>query len=304
MGFPFKVKTTDRIATAGSCFAQHISRHLRKSGYHYLVTEEAHPILRDTVAQEFNYGTFTARYGNLYTARQLLQLFQRAYGQFEPAVTHWMRGADQFIDPFRPTIQPTGFATLEELEIDRQQHFAAVREAFETLDVFIFTLGLTETWHDRNDGAVYPLCPGVNGGTYDESKHGFLNLSLDQTIADLLEFLKRHVWVSTKLSKAVLRLAAEAVSSAKENVAYFPSYEIVTAPTSRGRYYADNLRDVTEAGVTHVMDVFFKRATETGRIDGTRRSNSDGQHTEDAFDSLERVVEAICDEEWLDEQLR
>ena len=29
----FKIKSSDRVATAGSCFAQHISRKLRESGF-------------------------------------------------------------------------------------------------------------------------------------------------------------------------------------------------------------------------------------------------------------------------------
>ena len=30
------------------------------------------------------YGIYSARFGNIYTARQLLQLIQRAYGEFVP----------------------------------------------------------------------------------------------------------------------------------------------------------------------------------------------------------------------------
>lgn len=328
VNFPFKINRTDKIATAGSCFAQHISRHLRKSGYNYLTTEKAHPILGDAVAREFNYETFTARYGNIYTSRQLLQLFQRAYGHFRPMESHWVKEPDQFIDPFRPNIQPAGFATLEELDIDRRQHFHAVREAFESLDVFIFTLGLTETWQNNGDGAVYPLCPGVNGGTYDDSAHSFLNLSLEESITDLNEFVDllrsvnptsriiltvspvplmataedRHVWVSTTLSKAALRLAAEAVCSTKENVAYFPSYEIVTSPASKGKYFAENLRDVRESGVAHVMDIFFQQVAEEALLEAGTVFEKEDPTTKSNFESLEQIVEAICDEEMLDRQ--
>lgn len=31
-----------------------------------------------------------------------------------------------------------------------------------------------------------------------------------------------------------------------DNVAYFPSYEIITGSYNRGRYYDDGLREVTE----------------------------------------------------------
>ena len=59
---------------------------------------------------------------------------------------------------------------------------------FQTLDVFVFTLGLTECWRSREDGAVFPLCPGVQGGTFDPQLYEFYNQSVDDVINDLFEF--------------------------------------------------------------------------------------------------------------------
>ena len=58
-----------RIATAGSCFAQHIADRLQASGYHYLVTEEAPDGVPPETARQRGYRLFSARYGNVYTAR-------------------------------------------------------------------------------------------------------------------------------------------------------------------------------------------------------------------------------------------
>ena len=74
---PFGISRTDQVATAGSCFAQHIASHLRDTGFGYFVPED-HPAF--PFSEDENYGTFSARYGNVYTVRQLWQLFQRAYG--------------------------------------------------------------------------------------------------------------------------------------------------------------------------------------------------------------------------------
>jgi hypothetical protein len=68
-----------RVATAGSCFAQHISRVLSSKGLNYYVAEAAPPGMSSEEAQRRSYGVFSARYGNLYTARQLLQLAQRPW---------------------------------------------------------------------------------------------------------------------------------------------------------------------------------------------------------------------------------
>ena len=52
----------------------------------------------------------------------------------------------------------------------------AVREMFERLDVFVFTLGLTEAWRSRIDGAVYPLAPDVVAGKMGQAAHEFVNI--------------------------------------------------------------------------------------------------------------------------------
>ena len=65
-----------------------------------------------------------------------------------------------------------------------------------------------------------------------------------------------HVLVATTLSKSVLRVAAEVVSARGRDVAYFPSYEIITGPQARGRYFAEDLRSVTDEGVDRGDDAF------------------------------------------------
>src|SRR5579863_2386315 len=191
----FRIRQSDKIVTAGSCFAQHIARHLRDAAFNYLVTELPNPIVPVHIAQQFGYGVFTARYGNIYTSRQLIQLLRRAYDLFQPEDDVWPHRDGRFIDPFRPRIQPDGFASMAEYRADRRQHFAAIRRAIEELDVFVFTLGLTEGWTSRSDGAAYPLCPGVAGGDFDEARHVFTNLRVPEVINDLndaIELIRTH----------------------------------------------------------------------------------------------------------------
>ena len=280
----FTVRRSDLVATAGSCFAQHIARHLAASGFSYYVSETAHPIFDRHIAAAYNYGTFTARYGNVYTSRQLLQLLRRAYGEFVPRDDIWLAADGRCYDPFRPRIQPHGFASEREYRADRARHFAAVRGSVETMDVFVFTLGLTETWVSREDGAAYPLCPGVGAGTFDAARHGFVNLRMAEVLADMqdaLDFVRdrnprikfiltvspvplaataedQHVLVSTTYSKSVLRAVCGELAAQYADVAYFPSYEIIAGAPARSRYYGADLRTVLEPGVTHVMRLFLK----------------------------------------------
>ncbi|OWU82246.1 GSCFA domain-containing protein [Oceanicola sp. 22II-s10i] len=323
--FDLKITPETKVATAGSCFAQHIARHLKSSGFDYYVAEQGHPLISPGVLSAHNYGTFSARYGNLYTARQLLQLMDRAYGRFTPAEGPWIDPDGTVRDPFRPAIQPGNFVSVEEMEADRKQHLAAVREMFETLDVFVFTLGLTECYRSKEDGAVFPLCPGVEGGEFDPDKYEFYNQGVEDVVGDMTEFLARlrevnpkaqviltvspvplmataepgaHVLSATTYSKSVLRVSAEMLRKAHDFVHYFPSYEVITGAYNRGAYYARDLRNVTENGVGHVMGLFLKYATGGTPAAAPRKAEAP---QEDSFLKMSQsFVEVECEEAALD----
>ena len=325
----FTIKQSDPVVTAGSCFAQHVSRYLANSGFNFLVTENAHPIIPERYHAALNYGLFTARYGNIYSARQLRQLLERAYGLFQPIETVWPVADGYVVDPFRPQIQQIGFLSQRELDADRVKHFAAVRGAIETLSVFVFTLGLTEAWEDRRDHSVFPLAPGVAGGRYDPDLHAFVNFTVDEVVRDLiyaLDFIRsrnpgarfiltvspvplaatavdRHVLVSTSASKAVLRVAADLVAASLPLTDYFPSYEIITSPHARGSYYEEDCRSVTQQGVDHVMRLFLNHY---GR--GEEMPSGYGQPTREAplsarvravrhIEKMTSLMSVLCDEE-------
>ena len=153
----------------------------------------------------------------------------------------------------------------------------------------MFTLGLTEAWRSKADGAVYPVAPGVAGGCFDPELHEFVNFTATEVRNDLFLFIekireinprakvlltvspvpliatheKRHVLVSTTLSKSALRVAADEAERHFSDVIYFPSYEIITSPAAGGAYYEDDLRQVTETGVKHVMRIFGKHFFQT-----------------------------------------
>jgi hypothetical protein len=323
--FPFTVNSDEKVATAGSCFAQHIARRLKGSGYNYFVTEPGHPLASEELAERFNYRVFSARYGNIYTTRQLVQLLERAYGERTPAQDFWRLPDGRYVDPLRPTVEPGGFSSLEELEVDRIQHLASVRKMFEELDVFVFTLGLTEAWVDREDGTVFPICPGVAGGDFDPNRHVFKNFRLEEIVSDLNFVIGRilslnpkarfiltvspvplaataedqHVLVSTTLSKSVLRVACdEIVRSQPSRLGYFPSYELITGSFNRGRYFGTDLRSVTDEGVGHVMRLFMKHVAGDTSISQTPRSSDDAALVR--LSQLQAVQQVVCDEEMLD----
>lgn len=281
------VEPTDRIGTMGSCFAQHLARHLARSGIDYFVPESGPAEADEAERARRQYGVFSARYGNVYTVAQAVQLFQRAYGDYTPAEGPWSRG-DVLVDPFRPTVEPDGFADEAALLADRETHLTAVRRVFEESDVLVFTLGLTEAWRSKADGAVFATAPGVNGGTWDPERYEFVNFDVDEVRADLRRYCElvrsvnpdvkilltvspvpliatyedRHVLVSTTWSKSVLRIAAEDAFQRYDFVDYFPSYELISSASSPRNYFAPDLREVEEVGVSHVMRTFTRHYLE------------------------------------------
>src|SRR3954447_22900715 len=66
-----------------------------------------------------------------------------------------------------------------------------------------------------------------------------------------------------------LRVACEKIVKGCKNVAYFPSYEIVTGGFGKTSYFAEDCRLVTEEGVAHVMRVFMRHHV---RNSGTLRN--------------------------------
>ncbi len=315
------ISASEKIATIGSCFAQHLSKHIQRSGLDYYVAEAADKLTPEE-AKRRNFGVFSARYGNVYTVRQALQLFERAFGLFHPLDDIWQKGGG-YVDAFRPQIEPEPWKTPEEVRKSSDQHLAFVREVFTNCDWLVFTLGLTEAWCSKRDGAVYPVAPGVSGGNFDAEHYEFINFTAAEVTADLEKFIQqlrtvnpsikilltvspvpliatyepRHVLVSNTYSKSALRVAADEVERKFDNVIYFPSYEIITSPAAGSRYYQDDLRQVTDLGISHVMRVFSEHFI----------AKPDAMRSEDALEPIELSPvknDVVCDEEVIETALK
>jgi hypothetical protein len=278
----FPIVPKDAVSTAGSCFAQHIGRALMKNGFNWFDAEPAPSFLLPADKTRFNYGIFSFRTANIYTTALLRQWIEWALGVSRPPEEIWEEGG-RYFDPFRPTIEPDGFASEEELRASRATTLNAIKLALKKSSVFVFTLGLTEAWINSRDGYVYAACPGTSHGTYDAQLHAFRNYNQSSILADLaaaldlarkfnpnLRFLLtvspvpltatasgKHVLVATTYSKSVLRSVAGEYTDGRDYADYFPSYELVTAPAFRGMFYEPNMRNVASQGVNFVMDVFF-----------------------------------------------
>lgn len=276
------IRMGEMVMSAGSCFAAELVPYLERCGLSYLRTEYQGSFYRNIPPENLSYGRFSAGYGNIYTARQLLQLFLRSQGKFRPREDRWLENGI-VVDPFRPGLRYPARGERE-FEILTSQHLAATAEAFRRCDVLIFTLGLTEAWISTIDGAVFPACPGTIAGKFDSSKHKFHNFATDEIVSDLNKLIRmlrtinpkvrliltvspvplvatasdNHVLVATTYSKSVLRVAAEEVVRENAAVRYFPSYEIVTGPQAPDRFFKPDRRSVSREAIDTVIDSFLR----------------------------------------------
>lgn len=303
------------IATCGSCFAQHITQHLRANGYRMLDAEPKPPWMTEENSRRFGFGAYSARYGNIYYVRQLLQLTQEALTSYEPQDWIWRR-EERFFDALRPCVEPDGFASSEEVQIHRQQHIRKVQQVLKHARVFVFTFGLTEGWEHVDHGTVYPTAPGTVCGSYDEGAMRLHNFTYSEVLEDFLAFrelIKKqnpslkfiitvspvalaatatdaHVLTATVHSKAVLRAVAGELAASCSDVDYFPSFELITGQASRGEFWDETQRGVTQAGVAAAMKYFFsEHPSQTMSEDAPRLISNADLLCEDAL--LEMLAE-------------
>lgn len=319
--FPLAIET--QIATAGSCFAQHIARHLRKRAFHVIDVEPAPRRMPLEIAQSYGYHLYSARYGNIYTVRQLLQLVQEATRREPKAAEMWEKDG-RYYDALRPSVEPKGLDTPEEVQLHRASHLKAVRRLLRSCQVFVFTFGLTEAWVNKETGVVYPTAPGTLAGDYDPDRYDFVNFTFREIYDDFVAFrklMKRinpkvnflvtvspvpltatasqdHVLTATVYSKSVLRAVAGQLSMEFDDVDYFPSYEIIGTPFSGKIFYDESMRSVTEEGVETVMRVFFEEIDAEREAVAKKRSAGDDQgRARSASGSNAKTEEdAVCED--------
>jgi GSCFA family len=276
------LRRSHKVATFGSHFAEHFGRALKQRGYAWFDAEPAPDIFVPAIQKKYKYGIFSARTGFIDTVAALRQWVSWAIGIATPPEEIW-EAQGRFFDPFRPSIEPDGFATAEELLASRGMVLRAIRNIIEHADWLVFTLGLTEGWISRSKGYNYAKCPGTIAGEFDGNDYAFKNYTFAEISSDLgwvieaicslnnkMHFILtvspiplaatasgKHVLTATTFSKSLLRAVAGTMADNLESVDYFPAYEIITGPPFKGMFYEPNKLSVSKLGTTFVMDSFF-----------------------------------------------
>ncbi|WP_309762025.1 GSCFA domain-containing protein [Pseudomonas oryzihabitans] len=289
----FGIGRDDLVVTAGSCFAQHISRYLKSSGFSWVDSEPAPDSMDDEEKRTQGYGVFSFRTGNIYTPTLLEQWIDFALGKRSSEESEYFFDNGLFFDLLRPALNPGGYASLQDAVVARDKTLECMRRSLASANTFIFTLGLTEAWLHKC-GTIYPVCPGTIKGDFNPDLHYFHNYDYSEILACLKRVFDKvrsinpimrfvltvspvpltatadsdHILTATTYSKAVLRAVAGFLSKSESYVDYFPSYELVSSPLFEGASFANNKRSVTDEGVTFVMRHFMDALSSSKAVGG------------------------------------
>lgn len=272
----FMAGPDDTFFAIGSCFARNVEERLEGAGA--TVTSRRIEVrdLGNTSAREG--GVF-----NKYTPVSILQELKWAAGiESYPEVALLEERKDSFYDPYLSSKAARG--SIDELMARRAQIGQYFSQAFDA-DVVVITLGLIESWNDRNTGLSLNEAPAPKLLARAGDRFRFETLDLEtceQAVKETIAILKTHgkpgqrvvmtvspvplgrtftdqdIIVANMTSKSTLRVAAMRQAEQTEGLDYFPSYEAVVTSDPLLSWQRDR-RHVSDAVVGQIIETFLKR---------------------------------------------
>ncbi|MBF0128315.1 MAG: GSCFA domain-containing protein [Magnetococcales bacterium] len=280
--FPI-VERDDVVFTMGSCFAREIRYKLAEAGIRVGPDFSSIPDRRDCYVIDNLPHEQHLNYYNTFTMRQE---FECIVGKWTQSPTdYWQLKRDptglgmHFQDPYK---RMTFAKTPEELHAAISQVNDALARAARTSRIFFFTLGMAEVFKKLDNQLIACQKPSYLGGGGELQTQIHLssfaeNLDNMNAIREIIKsfnpdarivvsvspvplertFSERDILVANLEGKSLLRAVAGEFARSHEDVAYFPSYEIVTM-LGEAAFEARDLRHVNAQTIHEIMTIFFK----------------------------------------------
>lgn len=267
------------VFTIGSCFAAAIRKALRQRGFDVTPRFDGLPIDNDRQVVGYfgrinHYDTFSIR-----------NTFMRALAdepeQYEPLPVK--QGWSYKFRDWQPTFQDPRRQHMYGIDEDAMRSGMAIadealRGAVTTAEVYVITLGITETWWDDETGD-HVWSATVPNASPDPSRFSFRQTHFPEnhdnlrTVCKALgerfpdrrvivtvspQPLKRtftddDVVVANCYGKSLLRAVAGAVAAEFDHVTYWPSYEMALATDM----FQEDARHITPEGVATIVETFL-----------------------------------------------
>lgn len=274
----FKLRADDKFYAIGSCFARGIEHALMKR---QVAVESAAPEFAglESVNKEVTGLGFTNKYNTFSILNELRwALDPEAVFPVESIV---QVTESTWCDPhITPTLELAAF----EETLERRELIQTVTKRIVNCRVVIITLGLVEVWRDleadvyTNSAPARPVLKtqrsryelhltsfAQNWANLEAihtllSRYGHPDVHIIVTVSPvalMATLSSMDVVVANTYGKSLLRTLAQEWAAAHDNVAYFPSYEIVQN-SDRAAVWEADLRHVRAAGTEHIMELFLQ----------------------------------------------
>lgn len=274
-----------RFFTMGSCFANELRAELMSRGITVLpaVDPGLHPLFDERAKEVSSWGAWDERVQlQFYNTFSIRQEFEKAFGLWEQAPNdYWevrpLKQTPFWQDPYRRRVFAPSLDAVRHITKSLDEK---LRQAIQTADVFVFTLGLTEVWKKKDNLLVACAEPGYCGGggqqecwfhpsTYEE------NLANMRTVLKLLAAHRPNaqvyitvspvslgrtfqpdldVAVANMASKSILRAVVASLVTEYPHLRYFPSYEMCIYDWEHA--FCQDGRHVQRSKVQEIMNQF------------------------------------------------
>jgi len=244
---PHKINLKDPVLCIGSCFAEIIGRRLHRNKFRALVNP----------------------FGTLYNPASIFHLLYDSINSYMPPPESYLQREEQFFN-FRFHSDYTA-ESQEDLEIKIGRALDSTRDHLKECQWVIITLGTALCYERMDNGQIVANCHKMPASyfhqrmldpqeivmrfeqmylaakAFNENARFIFTLSPVRHIRDTL--------VRNSVSKAVLRLAIERILALyPEDVAYFPSYEIMMDDLRDYRFYEADMIHPNKVAQDYIWD--------------------------------------------------
>lgn len=271
----FQLEKGSSIYTVGSCFARNIEEELSTHGFEL-------PTLKiKAVEEDRATGRANGMLNKFVTGSMLLELEWALGGKpFNEEFFHEIAPGEYVDLSLKPGMKPV---SLERVRTRRREVTENTREVARCRCVTI-TLGLVESWYDRELDAYLNCTPPLSVVKAKPSRFEFRVSTFDEVYRDVTQmiglingcgeedkyiiltvspvpldttFSGQDVLLANSYSKSVLRAVAETVSQEVDRVDYFPAYEVVTMADAQFAWGGD-YRHVNSRIVRHIVQLLVE----------------------------------------------
>lgn len=273
----FKITHKDDLCLLGSCFANHLSGYLKKSGFR---------VASNPLGVVFNPLSLASAMSD-----NALKNVRFAYndGKWHALDAH---------GSFKHEDKTTLLNKVLARKLDLQDHLKFAK-------VLVITWGTAQVWEWNEDRRVVANCHKI---PQDRFKSRFLEV--DEIVELWQEILERIFHINTdlrvvltvspvrytrggmasnSLSKGILHQASRKLTQIFEDVYYFPSYEIVTDELRDYRFFKKDMIHPNDMAVQHVFDKFQSWCMPQRTVEISRKIQRLNKRLDHRFETVEQA---------------